>query len=392
MGTPHRKRIGYVLGAIVTVIAIVIYTLSGPDPAKGTTLSPANQKTFDASVKVIDKYADTLGSSNNDTAKKNGKDIKDATSSLTKELPALPSEPLTSAISQILELNADLAEQTMLARLDVSDPVQVTTQTMLVSLKPFSAVVATPDNNKVSIAMLEMTKSNLEAANALAESQLQGNSGSGGAGRRGRSLTLPVQQTGGLGSRPWLVALGVGIVGTSLGIAGLVRANSADDRADAAAATTKQATATTKQATTTTKQATSLALSPRITELIAENAALQATATALQAQLAAALLGGGASQTQIAAALMAQLNTTLAALKTQLTALKSAALTATGQVLANLNAAIASTQTAITNTQNAINATQNTINAGAVPPEPPPEPPPVLPPPVLPPPVLPPAY
>ena len=121
----------------------------------------------------------------------------------------------------------------------------------------------------------------------------------------------PPQAGGGAGSRTWLVALGIGIVGTSLGIAGLVRANDADDRADQAATDANQARA--------------------------QSQALQAQLTAAQAQVTA-------------------LTTQLNALRTQLTVLQSQA--AAGNIqIANLAAALAN----LNSLESQLNGVQNQI-------------------------------
>jgi regulator of replication initiation timing len=118
-------------------------------------------------------------------------------------------------------------------------------------------------------------------------------------------------QGGGGGSRAWLLALGVGIVGTSLGIAGIVRANNADDRAEEA------------QTLATQSQAQSDQLRATITQLQAQNTALTT-----------------------------QVNT----LRTQLSALSSAA-AAQNVVLQNLAAAIAE----VDRLENQLNSTQNQL-------------------------------
>ena len=81
-------------------------------------------------------------------------------------------------------------------------------------------------------------------------------------------------QGGGGGGGAWLIALGVGIVGTSLGIAGLVRANNASDAADAATADAKAATTLAKS------------FSTQITALQSANAALTTQANSLSSQIA----------------------------------------------------------------------------------------------------------
>ena len=105
----------------------------------------------------------------------------------------------------------------------------------------------------------------------------------------------PPQAGGGAGSRTWLVALGIGIVGTSLGIAGLVRANDADDRADQAATDANQARAQAQaaQAQIAAAQATAAALTAQVNTLRAQLTALQAQAAAGNVQIAnlASILG-----------------------------------------------------------------------------------------------------
>ncbi|OFW30073.1 MAG: hypothetical protein A3J28_10030 [Acidobacteria bacterium RIFCSPLOWO2_12_FULL_60_22] len=125
-------------------------------------------------------------------------------------------------------------------------------------------------------------------------------------------------QGGGGGSRAWLLALGVGIVGTSLGIAGIVSANNADDRADQAQ-----------------QQASD-----------ARTAADQARAAAAQTQTALTQAQGNIT------ALTAQLNT----LRTQLATL-SAAAAAQNVVVQNLAAAIAE----VNRLENQLNSTQNQL-------------------------------
>ncbi|MBI1956004.1 MAG: hypothetical protein HYS38_06380 [Acidobacteria bacterium] len=82
-------------------------------------------------------------------------------------------------------------------------------------------------------------------------------------------------QAGAAGGRTWLIALGVGIVGTTLGIAGLVRANNASDDADAATAEAAAA------------KTLAQSFSAQITALQASNAALTTQATSLSTQITA---------------------------------------------------------------------------------------------------------
>lgn len=105
-------------------------------------------------------------------------------------------------------------------------------------------------------------------------------------------------------SRAWLVALGVGIVGTSLGIAGIVRANDADDRADQAATDANQARAQAQaaQAQIAAAQATTAALTTQVNALRAQLTALQAQAAAGNVQvanLAAALANLNSLESQL---------------------------------------------------------------------------------------------
>jgi len=102
-------------------------------------------------------------------------------------------------------------------------------------------------------------------------------------------------QIGGGSNRAWLLALGVGIVGTSLGIAGLVRASDADDRADEAAQEANLARSDAAAA-----QALAAQTQSQVAAAQAQAAALSATVTALQAQVAS-LQGSAITQAQIAA-------------------------------------------------------------------------------------------
>ena len=104
------------------------------------------------------------------------------------------------------------------------------------------------------------------------------------------AAAAPPPQGGGGGtlSRAWLVALAVGIAGTSLGIAGIVKANDADDRADQAATDANQARAqaAAAQAQITAAQATVAALTTQVTALRTQLTALQAQVTAGNVQVA----------------------------------------------------------------------------------------------------------
>lgn len=98
-------------------------------------------------------------------------------------------------------------------------------------------------------------------------------------------------------SRKWLIGVGAAVVGASLGIAGLVRANDANDRADSQA----------------TQNAT---LSAQVTQIQSQNAALSAQVTALRAQAASlqAQLVSLASQSNAVKAIQADLAAQLAEL------------------------------------------------------------------------------
>ncbi|MBI3895578.1 MAG: hypothetical protein HY313_06575 [Acidobacteria bacterium] len=84
-------------------------------------------------------------------------------------------------------------------------------------------------------------------------------------------------QMGG-GGGAWLVALAAGIVGTSLGIAALVRANNAEDAADDA-----QATAEAAQSQVAAIQSTNAALQTQVNSLNSQLVSLNAFATAQKA-------------------------------------------------------------------------------------------------------------
>ncbi len=109
------------------------------------------------------------------------------------------------------------------------------------------------------------------------------------------------QITTGGSSRTWLLALGIGIVGTSLGIAGIVRASDADDRADAANQRANQAQSEAAEARALAASATS------------QNAALQTAVnnlrtqvTSLQTQLASQAANQAAVNAQLGALLAVQ--------------------------------------------------------------------------------------
>jgi chemotaxis protein histidine kinase CheA len=90
-------------------------------------------------------------------------------------------------------------------------------------------------------------------------------------------------------NRAWLLALGVGVVGTSLGIAALVRASDADDRADVANQSANQARsdAAAAAAAAAAAQAAAAQAQSQAASALAQAAALQAQLATLQAQLAA---------------------------------------------------------------------------------------------------------
>lgn len=87
-------------------------------------------------------------------------------------------------------------------------------------------------------------------------------------------------QLGSGSSSTWLIALGVGIVGVSLGVAGLVRANNASDDADAANAAADAANAAAAKATTLAQS-----FGSQITALQSANAALTTQANNLSADI-----------------------------------------------------------------------------------------------------------
>ena len=133
------------------------------------------------------------------------------------------------------------------------------------------------------------------------------------------AVPAPPQIGGGNSNRTWLLALGVGIVGTSLGIAGLVRASDADDRADQAAQSANQARsdAAAAQAQIASLQAQAAALSAQI-------AALQASAVSPQQiqELASAVGSVQAIQTSLSSS-QARINELVNSILTRIPSLKS---------------------------------------------------------------------
>ncbi|MBI2817548.1 MAG: hypothetical protein HYX72_11470 [Acidobacteria bacterium] len=111
-------------------------------------------------------------------------------------------------------------------------------------------------------------------------------------------------QTSSDSSRKWLIGVGVAVVGTSLGVAGLVRANDANSRADSQAATISQV------------QSQNAALATQVAQVQSQNAALSTQVTALRAQAAAlsAQLVSLASQSNQVKAIQAELAAQLAEL------------------------------------------------------------------------------
>jgi len=132
-------------------------------------------------------------------------------------------------------------------------------------------------------------------------------------------------QMGGGNGTVWLLALGIAAVATSLGIAGLVRANNADDSAEAAAAqiTALQGTINTLQGQITTLQGQIATLQSSGTAQAAQIAALQSTVTALQNTIntlqttVSSLQGTNSAQAAQINSLLAQ----IAALQTQVSSL-----------------------------------------------------------------------
>jgi len=126
-------------------------------------------------------------------------------------------------------------------------------------------------------------------------------------------------QIGGGSSRAWLLALGVGIVGTSLGIAGLVRASDADDRAEGANQAANEA------------RSDAAAAAAQAAQAQAQAAALQAQIATLQSQL-----GATGAATQQLAALQGRLNATQIQLSELISAIVAQGGTATPAQLSRL--------------------------------------------------------
>jgi len=132
----------------------------------------------------------------------------------------------------------------------------------------------------------------------------------------------PAPQIGGGNSnRAWLLALGVGIVGSSLGIAALLRASDADDRADdaASAAAAAQAQAASLSAEVNALQSQIASLATVSPEQIASLASAVSRLSAIQTQLAQAQRELAA----IVAAIGAQGGVATPAQLAQLTALRT---------------------------------------------------------------------
>jgi len=148
-------------------------------------------------------------------------------------------------------------------------------------------------------------------------------------------------QGAGGGSKSWLIALGVGVVGVSLGIAGLVRANDADSRADDA------------QALATQLQSQNAALQTQLTTLRGQLATLSAQAAALSSFVQ----GQDALLRQLAAALsqLEQLERQLSSLQGQINqAISSGNTSALPGLVAQQGALLTAIQ-GLTNTVNGIN-------------------------------------
>jgi hypothetical protein len=155
-------------------------------------------------------------------------------------------------------------------------------------------------------------------------------------------------QGGGGGNHHWILAVGVAVVGVSLGVAGIVRANDANSRADSAnaAAASANTAADAAKAAAAAASAQVVALQAQVTAANAAAAALQARLNAIGADAAAIARISAALSAQIAilAQAQAQLNTVVSQLAAgQITAAQAQ------QQLNALNAII-------TNATNAINA------------------------------------
>lgn len=137
---------------------------------------------------------------------------------------------------------------------------------------PKSAANITLENKKASVAVTEGTVKVVDPSGAqlaslkAGEARLFEEASAASPPSPAPAPAPAAAPQGAASSRAWLIALGVGIVGTSLGIAGLVRANDADDRADEA-------------------QATATAAQTLAAQLQASNAALQTQANTLRSQL-----------------------------------------------------------------------------------------------------------
>jgi len=167
---------------------------------------------------------------------------------------------------------------------------------------------------------------------------------------------------GGLsGSRGWILALGVAIAGTSLGIAGLVQANDADERADEAQRLAQKA-----QSDADALRTLVTTLQSQITALQSQATSLTSQITALQTKLASdtkALQDLAAAQAEVAA-IQAQLSGVLANLAVATTPAQVQALAA--QVSSLFNSLVTATNKV------------SSILVGAGQPAPPPVVPPVI--------------
>ena len=133
----------------------------------------------------------------------------------------------------------------------------------------------------------------------------------------------PPQAGGGNGGHKWVLALGAAVVGVSLGVAGIVRANDANSRADSSASTLAQvqsqnaALATQVQAA----QASAAALQARLNAIGANAAAVASISASLSAQIA--ILGQAQSQLNNIVSQLAAGQITSAQAAQQLAALQS---------------------------------------------------------------------
>ena len=159
-------------------------------------------------------------------------------------------------------------------------------------------------------------------------------------------------QMGGSGGNGWLLALGVGIVGTSLGIAGLVRANNANDRADEA-----EAAATAAASQVASLQSSITALNTQLTSVQSQLTSLQATVSAgnpLLAQLASALANVNQLQSQLLST-QNQLNQLLTSIAAQGGVPTAAQLSQLQSLSGLLNSLFQQVQNAINNANNLVN-------------------------------------